>query len=138
MTKIAKWAFEKPEDAKVFVKDNEGKVANFEDAMKTTYEDMYTDTKMIRAKKAEMKKKMEQEKSLKNPVGPEGADGSAPGVPRPGFLGESNARLQTNLSQHPGGGHVLAAATAWAGEPPEKSAPLAEVPGVRHVRGKIP
>ena len=62
MTKVAKWAFEKPEDAKAFVKDNEGKVANFEDAMKTTYEDMYTDTKMIRAKKAEMKKKMEQEK----------------------------------------------------------------------------
>jgi copper chaperone NosL len=62
MTKVAKWAFEKPEDAKAFIKDNEGKVANFEDAMKTTYEDMYTDTKMIRAKRAEMKKKMEQEK----------------------------------------------------------------------------
>jgi copper chaperone NosL len=62
MTKVAKWAFENPEDAKAYVKDNEGKVASFEDAMKTTYEDMYTDTKMIRAKKAEMKKKMEQEK----------------------------------------------------------------------------
>jgi copper chaperone NosL len=61
MTKLAKWAFEKPEDAMAFVKENEGKVANFEDAMKTTYDDMYTDTKMIRAKRAEMKK-MQQEK----------------------------------------------------------------------------
>jgi hypothetical protein len=55
MTKVAKWAFEKPEDAKAFIKENEGKVANFDDAMKSAYEDMYADTKMIRAKKAKMK-----------------------------------------------------------------------------------
>jgi copper chaperone NosL len=61
MTKVAKWAFEKPEDAMAFVKENEGKVAKFDDAMRSSYEDMYADTKMIRAKKAEMKK-MQQEK----------------------------------------------------------------------------
>ena len=61
MTKVAKWAFEKPEDAMAFVKENEGKVATFDDAMKTTFEDMYSDIKMIRAKKAKMKE-MHQEK----------------------------------------------------------------------------
>jgi copper chaperone NosL len=62
MTKLAKWAFEKPEDAMAFVKENEGKVANFDDAMRSTYEDMYADTKMIRTKKAEMKKAHEEKK----------------------------------------------------------------------------
>ena len=62
MTKVAKWAFEKPEDAMAFVKENEGKVANFDDAMRSTYEDMYADTKMIRAKKAEMKKMQPEKK----------------------------------------------------------------------------
>jgi copper chaperone NosL len=62
MTKVAKWAFEKPEDAMAFVKENDGKVANFDDAMRSTYEDMYVDTKMIRAKKAEMKKMQPEKK----------------------------------------------------------------------------
>ena len=55
MTRVAKWAFEKPEDAMAFVKENEGKVANFDDAMRATFEDMYADVKMIWAKKAKMK-----------------------------------------------------------------------------------
>jgi nitrous oxide reductase accessory protein NosL len=61
MTKVAKWAFEKPEDAMAFVKENEGKVATFDDVVRATFEDMYSDIKMIRAKKAKMKE-MHQEK----------------------------------------------------------------------------
>jgi len=61
MTKKAKWAFEKKEDADKFVKENGGKVSTFDEAMKATYEDMYADTKMIRdrrrMKKTEPNKK---------------------------------------------------------------------------------
>lgn len=51
MTKRAKWAFEKKEDAEKFVKENGGEIATFDQAMKTTYEDMYADTKMINEKR---------------------------------------------------------------------------------------
>ncbi len=57
MTKRAKWAFEKKEDADAFVKENGGSVATFEDALKTAYEDMYGDIKMIREKRKMMKQK---------------------------------------------------------------------------------
>ncbi len=56
MTKTAKWAFADKKDADAFIKENGGKLATFEDAMKTTYGDMYSDTKMIREKRAKMKK----------------------------------------------------------------------------------
>jgi copper chaperone NosL len=55
MTKRAKWAFGKKSDAEAFVKAEGGTVATFEAAMKATYEDMYSDTKMIREKR-KMKK----------------------------------------------------------------------------------
>jgi copper chaperone NosL len=55
MTKRAKWAFEKKEDAERFVKENTGKVSTFEEAVKAAYEDMYSDTKMIRERR-KMKK----------------------------------------------------------------------------------
>ena len=55
MTKTAKWAFAKQEDADQFIKEHGGKMATFDDAMKVSYEDMYADTKMIRAKRS-MKK----------------------------------------------------------------------------------
>jgi copper chaperone NosL len=55
MTKTAKWAFADKKDALAFIKENGGKLANFEDAMKATYEDMYNDNKMIREKRAKMK-----------------------------------------------------------------------------------
>jgi nitrous oxide reductase accessory protein NosL len=55
MTKTAKWAFADKKDAEAFIKENGGKLANFEDAMKAAYEDMYNDTKMIREKRAKMK-----------------------------------------------------------------------------------
>jgi copper chaperone NosL len=55
MTKQAKWAFQNEPEAAAFVKEHGGKVASFEDAIKAAYEDMYTDTKMIREKRAKMK-----------------------------------------------------------------------------------
>jgi nitrous oxide reductase accessory protein NosL len=61
MTKTAKWAFADKKDAEAFIKENEGKLANFEDAMKAAYEDMYNDTKMIREKRAKMKGMQKEE-----------------------------------------------------------------------------
>lgn len=55
MTKQAKWAFAKQEDAEKFIKDNGGTLATFDAAMKAAYESMYADTKMIREKR-KMKK----------------------------------------------------------------------------------
>jgi hypothetical protein len=51
MTKRAKWAFEGKPEAEAFIKGNGGIPATYEDAMKATYEDMYSDTKMIREKR---------------------------------------------------------------------------------------
>ncbi len=51
MTKRAKWAFEKKEDAERFIKENGGETATFDVAMKDAYEDMYSDTKMIRERR---------------------------------------------------------------------------------------
>jgi nitrous oxide reductase accessory protein NosL len=61
MTKRAKWAFASDKDAQAFIKENEGKPASFDEAMKASYEDMYTDTKMIRERRAK-KRMMEKEK----------------------------------------------------------------------------
>jgi hypothetical protein len=55
MTKRAKWAFATKSDAEAFIKAEGGSVTSFEGAMKATYEDMYSDTKMIREKR-KMKK----------------------------------------------------------------------------------
>ena len=55
MTKRAKWAFDKKEDAEKFIKENGGENATFDVAMKAAYEDMYQDTKMIREKRKMMK-----------------------------------------------------------------------------------
>ena len=51
MTKRAKWAFEKKEEAEKFMKENGGDLATFEQAIKATYEDMYQDTRMIRERR---------------------------------------------------------------------------------------
>ncbi len=56
MTKNAKWAFEKKEDAEKFITINGGKLVKFEDVMEATYSDMYRDTKMIREKRKAIKK----------------------------------------------------------------------------------
>ena len=62
MTKRAKWAFADKPAAEAFIKENGGQLASFDDAMKATYEDMYTDTKMIREKRAKMKKMKQGQK----------------------------------------------------------------------------
>lgn len=51
MSKRAKWAFEKRENAENFVKENGGTIAGFDEVMKASYEDMYSDTQMIREKR---------------------------------------------------------------------------------------
>lgn len=48
MTRRAKWAFEKMADAQAFIREHGGGLANYEDAMKGTFEDMYADIKMVR------------------------------------------------------------------------------------------
>jgi copper chaperone NosL len=62
MTKNAKWAFGKDEDAKEFVAANGGKLASFDEAIKASYEDMYADTRMIREKRKAMKQKAMEQK----------------------------------------------------------------------------
>ncbi len=51
MTGRAKWAFAGKGDAEKFIKENGGKTATFDEAMKAAYEDMYDDTRMIREKR---------------------------------------------------------------------------------------
>jgi copper chaperone NosL len=58
MTRNAKWAFEKKEDAEKFAAAGGGKVTGFEEAMNGSYQDMYADTKMIRDRRKMMKMKM--------------------------------------------------------------------------------
>ena len=62
MTKRAKWAFEKKEDAEKFIKENGGENATFDVVMKGAYEDMHQDTKMIRERRKMMKQKMMEHK----------------------------------------------------------------------------
>ena len=51
MTRRAKWAFAKKEDAERFKSDNGGDLAAFDQAIKAAYEDMYQDTKMIQERR---------------------------------------------------------------------------------------
>lgn len=51
MTKRAKWAFEKREEAEKFINEFGGKFSPFDEAIKAAYEDMYQDTKMIRERR---------------------------------------------------------------------------------------
>jgi len=60
MTKRAKWAFGRKEDAEKFKIENGGDLASFEQAIKASYEDIYEDTKMIRERRK--MKKMQQHK----------------------------------------------------------------------------
>jgi nitrous oxide reductase accessory protein NosL len=61
MTKRAKWAFEKKDDAEKFMKENGGTSAVFDDAVKLAYEDMDHDTMMIREKRKMKKAGMEHQ-----------------------------------------------------------------------------
>lgn len=60
MTKRAKWAFAKKDDADKFGSENGGNLASFEEAMKAAFEDMYADTKMIQERRK--MRKMEHKK----------------------------------------------------------------------------
>ena len=51
MTARAKWAFETSEGAGNFIKKHGGQIANFHEAIKAAFEDMYNDTLMIRKKR---------------------------------------------------------------------------------------
>lgn len=61
MSKQAKWAFAKKEDAEKFIKENGGTLATFDAAMKAAYESMYADTKMIRERRKMKKMQKMQE-----------------------------------------------------------------------------
>jgi len=57
MTKQAKWAFEKKENAEKFIAENGGTLVTFDEAMNAAYQSMYEDTKMIREKRKMRKMK---------------------------------------------------------------------------------
>jgi copper chaperone NosL len=58
MSKRGKWAFAKQTDAEAFLAANGGRLASFEQAVKMAYEDMYEDTKAIRARRKAKKLNM--------------------------------------------------------------------------------
>jgi copper chaperone NosL len=60
MTKRAKWAFEKKDDAETFMQKEGGTMANFDEAIKASYEDIYADTKMIRERRKMKRMQMEK------------------------------------------------------------------------------
>lgn len=62
MTKRAKWAFAKKEDAEKFIAETGGSLIPFEAAFKAAYEDMYADTKMIQERR-KMRRQMQQKKN---------------------------------------------------------------------------
>jgi nitrous oxide reductase accessory protein NosL len=51
MTKQAKWAFTEKSDAEKFIMEHGGRLASFHDAMKSAFEDMYSDIKMLYEKR---------------------------------------------------------------------------------------
>lgn len=65
MTKRAKWAFANKAEAEAYIKANGGTLGTFDDAMKATYEDMYTDTKMIRDKRKAKRMQMQGQEPKK-------------------------------------------------------------------------
>jgi nitrous oxide reductase accessory protein NosL len=60
MTKRAKWAFEKKADAEAFIQKEGGTIANFDQAISASYEDIYADTKMIRERRKMKRMQMEK------------------------------------------------------------------------------
>jgi copper chaperone NosL len=62
MTKNAKWAFAKKEDAEKFRQENGGTLSGFDEALEAAYKDLSADTKMIRERRKMMKMKMMEKK----------------------------------------------------------------------------
>ena len=61
MTSRAKWAFSDQAAAETFIKNHDGEIVDFDQAMKASYEDMYRDTQRIRKMRAMKKKKMKKQ-----------------------------------------------------------------------------
>lgn len=51
MTRRAKWAFQHEREARAFISENGGRLGTFDDAMKAAFDDMFTDSRMIRSKR---------------------------------------------------------------------------------------
>jgi copper chaperone NosL len=62
MTKRAKWAFAGKEGAEKFIKENGGLLADFDQALKASYEDINEDTKMIRERRKMRRQQMMEKK----------------------------------------------------------------------------
>jgi nitrous oxide reductase accessory protein NosL len=60
MTKRAKWAFEEKADAEAYIQKEGGIIANFDQAISASYEDIYADTKMIRERRKMKRMQMEK------------------------------------------------------------------------------
>jgi copper chaperone NosL len=60
MTKRAKWAFENRAECEKFAREHGATIVSLDDAIKASYEDMYSDTKMIREKR-KMKRMQQQQ-----------------------------------------------------------------------------
>jgi copper chaperone NosL len=60
MTKNAKWAFAKKEDAEKFLQVNGGRIAGFDEALDAAYKDLGNDTKIIREKRLMRMRMMEK------------------------------------------------------------------------------
>ncbi len=62
MTKNAKWAFAKKEDAEKYRQEYGGSLAGFDEALEAAYKDINADTKIIRERRKMMKMKMMEKK----------------------------------------------------------------------------
>lgn len=60
MTKNAKWAFAKKEDAEKFRQEQGGRLASFDEAVEAAHQDLYNDTKMIRERRKMRRMQMEK------------------------------------------------------------------------------
>jgi nitrous oxide reductase accessory protein NosL len=61
MTKRAKWAFSSKDDCEKYASEHGAVVTDFDEAVKAAYEDMYTDTKMIRERRKARRNQMGQQ-----------------------------------------------------------------------------
>ena len=61
MSARGKWAFLKKETAETYAREAAGKLVTFDEALNAAFEDMYTDTKMIREKRKMKKAGMEHQ-----------------------------------------------------------------------------
>jgi nitrous oxide reductase accessory protein NosL len=62
MTERAKWAFEKKSDAEAFIRRHGGQPATFEEAVRASFVDMYTEMKLI-----ERRRSFQRSRSNQNP-----------------------------------------------------------------------